>query len=77
MSKQYNVYVYNVMCCHEYAQTRFVFVFFCFYSKWSGAENKGEVTKLLLRQNFNNKTGYTLCYKTHLVYWLPSVSCCL
>jgi len=28
---------------------------------------KVKETKLLLRQRFNNKIGYTLCNKTHLV----------
>jgi len=31
----------------------------------------------LLRQRFNYKIGYTLCNKTHLVWLLPTVSCCL
>jgi len=43
------------------------FSFFVFALNNLKQKIKAKDTKLLLRQRFNNKIGYTLCSKTHLV----------
>ena len=48
------------------------FSFFVFTLNDLKQKMKVKGTKLLLRQRFNNKIGYTLCHKTHLVQ-LPYV----
>jgi len=56
------------MHCHEDAKNvLFSFSFFVFTLNDLEQKMKVKETKLLLLQRFNNKTGYILCSKTHIV----------
>jgi len=56
------------MHCHEYAQTFYVLSHYLVFTLNDRKQKmNGKETKLLLRQRFSNKIGYTLWRKTHLV----------